>query len=42
MEFFEDLAFGNVTDDSPDVDPVCGMTFLLEKHFCSGFLGRTA
>ena len=29
MEFFEDIAFGNVTDYSPDVYPVCDSAFVV-------------
>ena len=38
MKFFEDIAFGNVTDYSPDVYPVCDSAFLIRKRFCYFFL----
>ena len=38
VEFFEDIAFGNVTDYSPDVCPVCDIAFLIRKRFCYFFL----
>jgi len=38
VEFFEDIAFGNITDYSPDVYPVCDSAFLIRKRFCYFFL----
>src|SRR5437588_6680861 len=38
VEFFEDIAFGNVTDYSPDVYPVCDSAFLIGKRFGYFFL----
>src|SRR5260370_30630702 len=38
VEIFEDMAFGNISDYSPDVYPVCDMAFLIGKHFFYVFL----
>jgi len=33
VECFENMPLGNITDDSPEVHPVCDTLFLRGKHF---------
>ncbi len=38
VEVLEEMAFGNVTDYSPEVYPVGDMAFLIGKRFCDFLL----
>src|SRR3989442_13007929 len=38
VECFENMSFGNVADDSPEVYPICDTPFLRGKHFFEFFV----